>query len=401
MRIYRSLAAAAALVFTAGAALAAPLSAFPVTAAAEESTIVETDDGLTFAVYSDHAEVTKCTANYVPVEVPEEVSGVPVTALAEGAFSYSNASSIVLPEAVSSIAKNAVVAGTVREITFGDPNCVFPDGPEAIYTDIEEIPSTGEQICRYNGTIIGASGSTAESYAERYGYSFKAIGAEEEPYTEVTEDIFTFYVFSDRAELAKIAFKTDNLNGSAEIPDQVEGLPVTAVRSNAAGGSGLAEITVPATVERIDRDAFGPSPSLTKLTLLSPDHQIYDSGSTICRSKVGSKGSLVWNSTYEGVIQGYSGSTAQKYAERYGYSFEVIYSLGDVDGDGRIDSSDASAVLVEYAAVQTGSAPTVDKSFGDVNGDGFIDSSDASDILQYYSFTQTGGTDSISEFLGQ
>ena len=75
--------------------------------------------------------------------------------------------------------------------------------------------------------------------------------------------------------------------------------------------------------------------------------------------------------------------------------------LGDLDGDGIIDASDASAVLAEYAAVQTGAAPSVDKSVGDVNGDDFIDASDASSILQYFAYTQTGGSDSIQDFLSQ
>lgn len=75
--------------------------------------------------------------------------------------------------------------------------------------------------------------------------------------------------------------------------------------------------------------------------------------------------------------------------------------LGDLDDDGIIDASDASAVLVEYAAVQTGAAPSVDKSVGDVNGDDFIDASDASSILQYFAYTQTGGSDSIQDFLSK
>ena len=56
-------------------------------------------------------------------------------------------------------------------------------------------------------------------------------------------------------------------------------------------------------------------------------------------------------------------------------------------------------MLAEYAAIQTGAAPTVEISVGDVNSDGFIDASDASDILQFYAYIQTGGTDSLSEFL--
>jgi hypothetical protein len=36
---------------------------------------------------------------------------------------------------------------------------------------------------------------------------------------------------------------------------------------------------------------------------------------------------------------------------------------------------------------------------GDVNGDGLVDATDASDILQFYAYIQTGGTASLSDFL--
>lgn len=68
--------------------------------------------------------------------------------------------------------------------------------------------------------------------------------------------------------------------------------------------------------------------------------------------------------------------------------------LGDVDGDGKIDSSDASLVLAEYARTATGHEATFDaqqRKAADVNTDGKVDSSDASKILAYYAETATGG----------
>lgn len=69
-----------------------------------------------------------------------------------------------------------------------------------------------------------------------------------------------------------------------------------------------------------------------------------------------------------------------------------IVSPGDVDMDGKIDSSDASAILEYYSLVSTKqpSDLTMDQVWaGDVNGDGVTDSSDASDILAYYSYAAT------------
>ncbi len=72
---------------------------------------------------------------------------------------------------------------------------------------------------------------------------------------------------------------------------------------------------------------------------------------------------------------------------------------GDVNGDGLIDSSDASEVLLEYANVATGHEPVLSKYVADVNGDGRVDSSDASLILAYYAQISVGGDISFEEFI--
>lgn len=66
---------------------------------------------------------------------------------------------------------------------------------------------------------------------------------------------------------------------------------------------------------------------------------------------------------------------------------------GDIDLNNSVDASDASAVLAEYSAIQTGGNSTfsrIQKSLADVNNDGVIDASDASKILAYYSAVSTG-----------
>lgn len=69
-------------------------------------------------------------------------------------------------------------------------------------------------------------------------------------------------------------------------------------------------------------------------------------------------------------------------------------ALGDVNGDGVIDSSDASCVLEEYALISTGSQGAfggVKMAAADINADGAVDSSDASLILEFYAFLSVGG----------
>lgn len=78
-----------------------------------------------------------------------------------------------------------------------------------------------------------------------------------------------------------------------------------------------------------------------------------------------------------------------------------VSMYGDVNNDGSVDSTDASDVLIEYAAMSTGLYSTmnmIQKKAADVNYDGIIDSSDASAILTYYSHVSTGGKTSPNDF---
>ncbi|MCM1528832.1 MAG: GDSL-type esterase/lipase family protein [Alistipes sp.] len=80
------------------------------------------------------------------------------------------------------------------------------------------------------------------------------------------------------------------------------------------------------------------------------------------------------------------------------------YALGDVDGNGRIDASDAASVLVEYASVSTGKGSTLPENFqkaGDVDGNGKVDASDAASILVYYARVSTGEIMTFKQMLAK
>lgn len=77
-------------------------------------------------------------------------------------------------------------------------------------------------------------------------------------------------------------------------------------------------------------------------------------------------------------------------------------SLGDADGDGKVDASDATSILVNYSILSTGGISELTDQLmkaADVNEDGKVDSSDATYALQYYSYTSTGGLETIEKFL--
>ncbi|MDY3257863.1 MAG: leucine-rich repeat protein, partial [Ruminococcus callidus] len=77
----------------------------------------------------------------------------------------------------------------------------------------------------------------------------------------------------------------------------------------------------------------------------------------------------------------------------------LTQSLGDMNGDSKIDSKDAVLVLKSYAeSLASGGNGSVTIEQGDVNKDGKVDSKDAVLILRYYAATLTGFTGTISEF---
>ena len=95
--------------------------------------------------------------------------------------------------------------------------------------------------------------------------------------------------------------------------------------------------------------------------------------------------------------------SVKEYSEQVGFDVSpYIISLGDGNGDYKIDALDASEALSLYSKVQTdnGGAYTAEQlKHLDVDKDGAVNALDASAILSYYAFTATGGEASLPDFL--
>ena len=96
---------------------------------------------------------------------------------------------------------------------------------------------------------------------------------------------------------------------------------------------------------RMEEDAAVSSTYFNWLMFIeNPDCEIYDNSSTISD----------YGLTFSGTIYGYENSTAQAYAEKYGYNFDTLENavkLGDVSGDSVINADDAAYIL-QYAAMR-------------------------------------------------
>lgn len=153
----------------------------------------------------------------------------------------------------------------------------------------------------------------------------------------------------------------------------------------------LESVTVPASVSTVDDYTFAYCESLKSVVIMNPDCSIGNSNTTIFNGY--DENNKIY---FDGVIYGYEGSTAQTYANKYGYTFKTLGELpqnkmGDINGDTYIDSSDAALILQHYAMYQadgTGFLNNIQLAAADYNSDSSIDSSDAALILKAYAENQ-------------
>ena len=80
------------------------------------------------------------------------------------------------------------------------------------------------------------------------------------------------------------------------------------------------------------------------------------------------------------------------------------YMLGDINLDGTVNASDATAALSEYARLSTGEKGMFSEKqmlAGDIDRNGQINATDATMILSYYSFLSTGGSGPMEDYINR
>lgn len=170
----------------------------------------------------------------------------------------------------------------------------------------------------------------------------------------------------------------------------------------------LKKVTVPKQVTKIGSQAF-LSPGLKSIAVYDPNCEITDSA--IANSKAYDNNTKKYVYSFDGIIYGYTDSTAQKYAEKHGYKFEALDKEpittepettttditmtdatttttvtgtqpsipGDADGDGKLNVRDAAHIARKLALHKAHELPPE----ADFNGDGKINVRDAAAIAKY------------------
>lgn len=99
-----------------------------------------------------------------------------ITGIGAGAFfSCASVENVVLPENVGRIGENAFyLCGALKRIVIMNPECKIADTEWTISSGIKANHAF------FNGTIVGFEGSTAQAYAQKYGYRFEALTVDPE-----------------------------------------------------------------------------------------------------------------------------------------------------------------------------------------------------------------------------
>lgn len=149
--------------------------------------------------------------------------------------------------------------------------------------------------------------------------------------------------------------------------------------------SDIKELLLGSQVGKIGAYACYQCPDLEKVTIYNAICQIDDSAFTFCNSSAGEQ-------LFTGTIFGYDGSTAQAYAEKYGYAFESLGEMlklaaGDLNGDDAVGLEDVQSMLAYYTETVAGKNPLfaeMQKKAADVNLDEKVDIADVQYTLKYY-----------------
>lgn len=332
-------------------------------------------ENLTYINYGDYIGIKECDKSVTEVVIPDKIEGLPVKKIEMLAFwGCSDLTSIVIPDSVETIEGGAFTkCSSLTSITIPDSVKYIGGG---LFRECSSLTSVTlpDDIVALPDCITGIYIATFEDCPSLTSVTIP---------NSVT--VIDYYAFSGCSALTSIT-----------IPENVATIGECAFWEC----SGLKEITIPESVESIGEWAFDSCSDLESITILNPDCEIDDNEKTICNGYDADNNKNYFN----GTIYGYYNSTAQVYAEKYGYNFSslgvsempVISTAsgkkGDLNGDNMIDANDASTVLSIYALFSTGGSMELsEEQFGiaDVNNDGFIDSKDASNILSYYSYLAT------------
>ena len=257
-----------------------------------DSWVVDCDNGTTSAIIKDG---TRGIADY--------------------AFNYTNLTSITIPDGVTSIGYEAFSdCESLTSITIPDGVTSIEDGTFSWCRSLTSITIPDGVTSIGDGAFSHCIRLTSITIPD----SVTSIGGAFGDCVRLTSITIPDSVTS----IGGHAFYGCNNLKSITISDSV-----TSIKDGTFSDcESLTSITIPDSVTYIGESAFEDCKNLTSITVLNPDCNIYMSNNTICNSHYYG---TTYNGEYDnGMIYGYENSTAQEYAEVWGYTFEPIGESG-------------------------------------------------------------------------
>ena len=275
--------------------------------------------------------------NLESINIPDSLTSIDD----EVFYLCSNLKSVTIPDSVTSIGVNAFsCCESLESITI--PDSVTSIGVStfkkclslksvAIPTSVTSIGPYAFYYCPALESIIIPDSVTSISLSAFEDCSKLESITIPDSVTNIEHDAFKNTSWLDKKKnedplviVNGILIDARNCSGDLIIPDSVTSIGEKAFEGADFVGTeynciNLKSLVIPATVTKIGYSACDYCMALESVSILNPDCEIYDDESTIYNDKNG------WGlCVYKGVIKGYDNSTAQKYAEKYNYTFESL-----------------------------------------------------------------------------
>lgn len=311
-------------------------------------------DGIFWQVKDNAVSIYDYTGNAENLTIPESIQDLPVTEIDDNTFdNCETLKEITLPDSITRIGREAfenctnLTAIKLPEQMTAIEEKTFQSCKSLTSVTIPEgVTSIGKDAFRKCSAL--ASVSLPEGLTELKGYAFADTALESvtlpDSVTKLEAGIFMDCHNLKSAELSpRMASITNDMFRNTQISALPIPLSVKSIGYNAFEGSAIETITLPESVTEISEEAFFFCHELESITILNPDCEIYNDVKTICnlylepvpqpdnmydpsidkfnKEEAGAK--------FTGTIYGYENSTAQAYAEKYGYTFVVINDQQD------------------------------------------------------------------------
>lgn len=281
---------------------------------------LQTENGFTYIISEHQVNITFYEGTEPTVTVPEQLGGYPVTWLYSTAFPQNSAmQSIVIPESVTQIGYSA----------YEDDN-IFA-------------------ACPNLKTIYGYTGSFAEIFANRYGYTFIPLTVDE-PENGITVEFSPENPPAVPTALQVTEIDTTDVQKTYDITLTANGNPVQ------PAAPVTVKIPVPATMDGTNCKVYRQEADGTYTDM----HAVYQGGY------------MVFTTDHFSI---YVLTTKDPNAP--------AITIGDVNSDGEINAVDARWILQSVSGARTLSEEQ--RAAADVNGDGEINAVDARWVLQVVS----------------